>query len=459
MSPHRTDFAHGDIRKNMIDLALPLLAAQILNLLYNVVDRIYIARIPEVGTDALTGLGICFPIIAIITAFGNLFSMGGTPLCAMRQGEGREEEAENIIGNVFVMLLITSAVLMATIYPFRQPILYVFGASDVTFPYANDYLSIYLLGTFFAVVGLGMNNFINCQGFGRTGMITIAIGAVANIILDPIFIFLFDMGVKGAAIATIISQGISALWVMKFMTGPKAVLKLRIRAMKVKLRRITSIVSLGLSSFVMSVTGSAVQVVANSSLQFYGGDLYVCAITVINTIRDIVTLPALSLSNGSIPALSYRYGAKAYDEVRRGIRFLIGVFVSYAVIAWGILLCFPRILIRIFNSDPALLEIAVPSLRMFFLCFCMMALQFSGQTAFLALGKAKQATFFSPLRKAFIVIPLMVILPRFDGIGVHGIFLAEPISDLIGGGACFLTMILTVLPELKKKYRHIEHSL
>ncbi|MEE0775925.1 MAG: MATE family efflux transporter, partial [Bacillota bacterium] len=283
MTPHQTDFAHGDVRKNIIDLTLPLLAAQILNLLYNVVDRIYIARIPEVGTSALTGLGICFPVIAIITAFGNLFSMGGTPLCAMRQGEGRDDEAEQIIGNVFTMLLFTSAFLMAAIYLCKKPLLYRFGASDVTFPYANDYLSIYLLGTFFAVVGLGMNSFINCQGFGRIGMMTVTIGSLANIILDPIFIFALGFGVKGAAIATVISQGISALWVMKFLTSSKAVLRLKVSAMRVRLKRIASIVSLGFSSFVMSVTGSAVQVIANSSLQFYGGDLYVCAMTVLNT--------------------------------------------------------------------------------------------------------------------------------------------------------------------------------
>ena len=258
-------------------------------------------------------------------------------------------------------------------------------------------------------------------------------------------------GVKGAAIATVISQGISALWVMKFLTSSKAVLRLKVSAMRVRLKRIASIVSLGFSSFVMSVTGSAVQVIANSSLQFYGGDLYVCAMTVLNTIRDIVTLPAMSLSNGAIPALSYRYGAGAYDEVRRGIRFIIGAFVTYGVFAWGILMCFPHLLIQIFNSDPQLLEIAVPALRLFFIGFCLMTLQFSGQTTFLALGKAKQATFFSLLRKAFIVIPLMILQPRFQAIGVHGVFLAEPVSDLLGGGACFLTMLLTVFPELRQK--------
>lgn len=451
MRTHQTNFSTGNVYRNIMEVAVPMIIAQILNLLYNIVDRIYIGRIPEIGATALTGVGLCFPIITLITAFTYLFGNGGAPLCSMERGRGNEKEAEMLMGNTFVMLIGTGVILTATGLLFYRPILYTFGASDVTFPYASGYIKIYLLGTLSVMVTLGMNPFINSQGFGNMGMLTILIGAVLNIVLDPLFIFVFHMGVRGAAAATIISQFCSAVWVLRFLCGKKAVLTLKKSAMVISGKRVKDIISLGMSGFFMAFTNSLVQIVCNATLQTWGGDIYVGVMTVLNSVRDIFTMPVQGLTNGASPVMSFNYGEKAYDKIKKAIKFVTIVCVVYTFTGWGILKLAPEFFIHIFNNDPELLRKGVPALHIYFFGFCFMALQFTGQSVFVALGKAKRATFFSLLRKAFIVVPLTILLPHVNGLGTDGVFWAEPISNLTGGCACFFTMLATVLPELNGK--------
>ena len=450
MKAHQTDFSRGSVYRNIMEVAAPMILAQLLNLLYNIVDRIYIGRIPEVGTTALTGVGICFPIISLVSAFTYLYGNGGAPLCAMERGRGNEEEAEKLMGNSFFLLLVTGVVLLILGELFYRPVLYLFGASDATFVYAREYIRLYLLGTVFVMVSVGMNPFINSQGFCNMGMVSVLIGAALNILLDPLFIFGFRMGVKGAALATILSQLCSAVWVMWFLTSKKAVLKLKISCMRLEAARVKRILGLGVSGFIMSFTNSLVQVVCNATLQTYGGDIYVGVMTVLNSVREICTLPVQGFTNGASPVMSFNYGEKAFERVKKAIWFVTAVCVSYTVLIWGALRLAPAFFIRIFNDSPELLEKAVPSLHIYFFGFCFMALQFTGQSVFVALGKSRRATFFSLLRKAFIVAPLTVLLPRVANLGVDGVFWAEPISNLIGGCACFITMLCTILPELRK---------
>ena len=449
MKMHQTDFSTGSVYRNILEVAIPMTAAQILNLLYNVVDRIYIGRIPGAGKLALTGVGICFPIIALISAFTNLFGNGGAPLCSMERGRGNDNEAEKIMGTAFSMLSLCGIIIMLFSYIFYKPILFAFGASEVTFPYAKDYLNIYLSGTVFVMISVGMNPYINSQGFGNVGMLTVLIGAVLNIILDPIFIFTLNLGVKGAAIATVISQGVSCLWVLSFLAGKKAVLKLKRNTLKVKFQRLKSIIALGIPSFVMGFTNSLVQVTCNSTLQTFGGDLYVGIMTVLISVREIVSMPIMGLTHGAVPVMSYNYGEKAYGKVKKAIRFITVLCIVYTLIAWGLLVILPEAFIRIFNQDAELVATGVHSLKIYFFGFCFMAFQMAGQNTFLALGKAKQATFFSLFRKAIIVVPLTLILPNILNLGVDGVFLAEPVSNVLGGLACFTGMLITVKKVLK----------
>ena len=449
MQIHQTDFSTGSVQRNIVEVAVPMIAAQLLNLTYNIVDRIYIGRIAGEGTLALTGVGLCFPLITLITAFSLLYGNGGAPLCAIERGKGDEKEAQMLMGNTFAMLVLTGMVLTVLGLLFYRSVLYAFGASDVTFPYAQEYIRIYLLGTIFVMIVLGMNNFLSAQGFGNMSMLTVLIGEVLNIILDPIFIFALHQGVRGAAIATIISQGCSAVWVLRFLTGSKAQLRLTRESMRLQWQRIRKIVSLGMSGFIMAFTNGLVQVACNSTLQSFGGDLYVGVMTILNSVREIFTMPVQGLTNGASPVMSFNYGEKAYGKVKAGIRFTAIVCIVYTFAAWLVVKLFPEIFIRIFNGDAALVQASTPALHIYFFGFCFMALQFSGQSVFVALGKAKKATFFSLFRKAVIVVPLTLWLPHVGNLGVLGVYWAEPISNLIGGSACFITMLATVLPELK----------
>lgn len=441
----QNDFSRGSMARNILQMALPMTVAQLINILYNVVDRMYLGKLP--GHLSLTGLGLCLPIISILMGFANLCGMGGAPLCSIHRGKGEDGEAERILGNSFALLLLFGAGLTALGLAFRRPILYLFGASDLTFPYANDYLTIYLLGTPFVMIGLGMNPFINAQGFSRMGMMTVALGAAVNIVLDPIFIFALDMGVRGAALATVLAQGCSALWVLKFLTGRRALLRLRWNTLRLQAARVRRILALGTSGFVMSMTNSLVQVLCNASLQHYGGDLYVGVMTVINSIREVVSMPVQGITNGCQPVLGYNYGAGEYERVRRGIRFTTVLTVGYSVAAWALVMAVPELLIRIFNDEPELIAAGIPAFRLYFAAFFCMSFQFIGQSVFVGLGRSRSAVFFSLLRKAFIVAPLTLLLPGL-GMGVDGVFAAEPVSNVLGGLACLLTMYVTVYRRL-----------
>lgn len=447
----KNDFSKGSIAKNIMNMAIPMIVAQLVNVLYNIVDRIYISKMPENAFLALTGIGICLPIISIVMAFANLFGMGGAPLCSIERGRSNDKEAENIMGNSFIMLVSSGIILTILGLLIKDPLLYLLGASDDTFLYADQYITIYLLGNVFVMISLGMNHFINSQGFGRIGMMTVIFGAVVNIILDPIFIFVFDMGVQGAALATIISQFMSALWVLRFLTGKKAILRLKKSSFILKKDRVKRIIGLGTSGFVMQFTNSLVQFLSNATLQQFGGDLYVGIMTVINSVREFISMPVSGLGSGAQPVIGFNYGAGKHKRVKSSIKFATIISVSYNAFVWLLIQLFPGFFIRIFNSDMEVLKAGIPAIRIFYLCFFMMALQQAGQTAFVALGKSKHAVFFSLFRKVALVVPLVIVLPRLWGLGSIGVFLSEPISEVIGGIACFCTMILTVWKELKEE--------
>ncbi len=442
MTGRQNDFSQGSIPRNIMSLAIPMTAAQLVNVLYSVVDRIYLGHLPGSDSLALTGLGITMPIVSILMGFANLCGTGGAPLCSISRGEGDDREAERVMGNAFLLLLILGAAATVFFLALKGPILYLFGASPDTFPYADGYMTIYLCGTLFVMVSLGMNPFINAQGFGRVGMMTVLLGAAVNIALDPLLIFVFHMGVQGAALATVFSQALSAGWVLAFLTGKRAILRLRRVDLRLDGPRTKKIVSLGLAGFFVNMTNSLVQVVCNATLQTYGGDTYVGVMTIINSLREVFIMPVQGLTNGSQPVAGYNYGARQYGRVREAIRFSVGVTVAYSALFWAAAMALPGPLIRIFKSDPDILAAGVPALRIYFALFLFMSLQIAGQGVFTGLGRSKQAVFFSLLRKAVINAPLTLLLPLW--MGATGVFAAEAVSQLIGGLACFTTMYLTV---------------
>ena len=440
----KNDFSKGSVVKNILNLAVPMTLAQLINVLYNIVDRIYIGRIPDHATLSLTGIGLSLPMITMVTAFANLFGMGGAPLCSIERGRGNLEEAEKIMGNSFSMMMLFGVLLTGVGLLFKKPLLYAFGASDATWPFADAYITIYMLGSIFVMVGLGMNSFINSQGFGRIGMCTVLLGAAANLMLDPIFIFGLDMRIRGAALATVISQALSAAWILWFLTGKKAILRLKLSCMKPEFKRIKEITALGMSGFTMAITNCTVQVVCNATLQVYGGDLYVGIMTVINSLREVAIMPVHGVTNSAQPVMGFNYGAREYKRVKKAIVFTSVFSIFYTTLVWALLHGFPEFFIRMFNQDPALIEAGIPALRLYFFGFFMMSLQFAGQAVFVALGKSRQAVFFSIFRKVVIVTPLTLFLPSLLHMGTDGVFIAEPISNFVGGAACFGTMMLTV---------------
>ena len=447
MASVQHDFSQGSVKKLILSQALPLTVAQSVQLLYNIVDRIYIGHLEGVGELALTGLGITFPVIVLIAAFTALFGTGGSTLFAIARGKGDRTEAENVMGNVFALLLGFSVILFFVSYFFRRDILFLFGASEESFVYADQYLRIYLFGTAFSMLSTGLNGYINAQGFPKIGMLTTVLGAALNVALDPLFIFAFDMGVRGAALATVLSQAVSALWVLCFLTGKKAVVNLRLRSMRLRGDMLKSILSLGFPGFVMQGTNSLVSIACNTRLQLYGGDTYVAIMTVTNSIREMLFVPSMGITGGAQPILGYNYGAKKFERVKEGIRFATVVDVIYLLVAWITVMLIPGALMGLFTDNPVVVEQGSRMLNIYFFGFVFMALQASGQTTFQALGKAKQAIFFSLLRKAIIVVPLTFILPAV-GFGVEGVFLAEPVSNVIGGIAAFTTMWFMVYKKL-----------
>ena len=448
----RVDFENGTVTGNILEAALPMLVAQILNLLYNIVDRIYIARIAEVGTAALGAVGICFPLIVITTAFANLFGNGGAPLFAIQRGQKDERKAVAIMNTSFTMVCASAIVLMVVGFLFARPILILFGASDNSLVYALPYMMIYLLGTLPSMVAVGMNPFINAQGYSLIGMCSVAVGAGANLLLDPLFIFGLGFGVRGAAIATVLSQCLSAIFVFYFLTK-KSELKVRLlkkNEIAACMGYAKNIISLGMAGFIMQLTNSLVTICCNNVLSVTGGDIYISVMTIVSSVRQLVETPIHAMSEGSSPILSYNYGARRPARVRKAGMVMGALILAYSAVIWSIIILEPRPLIRIFSSDVQLTKDAVPALNQYFAAFIFMDLQYMGQTVFKSLNKKKQAIFFSMLRKVFIVVPLTYLMPYALHMGTDGVFLAEPVSNVIGGTLCFATMLITVLPELKR---------
>lgn len=448
MAEVKNDFSKGSIPKHVLNIAGPMILAQLIHVLYNIVDRMFIGRISEGATLAMSGLGLCLPIISIMMAFANLCGGGGAPLTSIARGRGELDEAEEVMGNAFTLLIIFSILIMVVGLAFCEPLLMAFGASEDTLPYALDYLRIYLLGTPFTLIGLGMNSFINAQGFAKDGMIKVLIGAIVNIILDPIFIFVFDMGVAGAAIATVISQAVSAVWTLYFLLGNRTILKIRKSRMVLKFNHVKRICTLGLANFIMGFTNSVVSAVCNTTLQTYGGDMYIAIMTIINSIREIVMLPCNGIASASQPVIGFNYGAKQYHRVLETIKFITITSFGAGFMIWLLVTLFPQAFIQTFSNDTSLIADGVHSVRLYFFGFFMMAFQGTGQSISLGLGKSKQAIFFSIFRKVIIVAPLTLILPKF--MGIDGVFVAEAISNYIGGGACYITMWFTIGKDMKR---------
>ncbi|MBQ2732750.1 MAG: MATE family efflux transporter [Clostridia bacterium] len=446
------DFGSGPVWRRIVDQAIPLTVAQLVHLLYNVVDRIYLGHMEDGDGLALTGVGLAFPVITLIMAFTALFGNGGVPLFSMARGAGDTEKAGKILGNSFCLLLSSAAVLTVLGYFFHKPLLFAFGASDESFVYAGQYLRIYLAGTFFSMLTTGLNGYINAQGKPRIGMLSVIIGAAVNIALDPLFIFVFDMGVAGAALATVISQAFSAAWVLSFLFGKGAVIPIKWENVRISADITKGIVKLGTVNFIMQGTNFLVQAASNSTLHTFGGDLYVGIMTVTTSVRDIFMLPVSGIVSGAQPVISFNYGAKKHRRVISGIDFNTAAGFIYTLFAWILVLAFPRFFFGIFSDKAEMLAPGVEMLKIYFFGFVFMALQFAGQSTFQALGDAKHAIFFSLLRKAVIVVPLTLILPHL-GFGVAGVFMAEPISNIIGGSASYLTMRLTVYRRLKKEIK------
>ena len=444
MTEQKHDFGTGSVERNIINMAVPMTVAQVLNLLYNLVDRMYIGHIPGASSLALTGVGITFPVISMITAFASLYGMGGAPLCSMARGKKDYEKARRIMQDAFWMLVITGILLTIVGFLIEKPLLYALGASDVTYPYASAYLKIYFIGNLFVMIGLGMNPFVNAQGFGTTGMVTVGLGALINILLDPLFIFVFHLGVQGAAAATVLSQLASAIWVVLFLMSKKPMLRLSLRWQMPDWNLVRQIVTLGMANFIVNFTNSLVQVVCNRQLQVYGGDLYVGVMTVLTSVRDVATMVVHGITSGAQPVISFNYGAGLKARVKRGIRFMTVVCIVYTCIVWVLTLAFPEVFIRMFNSEADLVAAAVPSMHLYFFGFCFMALQFAGQSTFQALGEARYAITFSIFRKVVIVVPLTILLPLISALGLKGVFIAEPISNVVGGCACFFTMLAVI---------------
>ena len=443
----QNDFSKGNIPRTITRLAIPMILAMLVNALYSVVDRIYIGHLSGVGQTALTGIGLCYPITMAIAAFSYLVGNGGGPLTSILRGAKDDEGAEKVLGNSITLLVLFGILVPLICFLIQKPVLYLFGASDATYPYAREYITIYLSGSLPVMLTLGLNPFLNAQGFTRTGMMTVLIGAVCNIVLDPLFIFVFGMGVRGAAIATVISQTVSAVWVIAFLLGKKNLIRVRKRFLRLQGDVSMRIMGLGVSTFIMNLTEAAISAVFNASLSRFGGDIYVTVMTVATSVSQLVFMPLSGFAQGAQPVTGYNYGAREYGRVKQCFWFLVKASVTYAVLAWLVLMIFPRQLIGIFNNDPTLMETAIPMFRVFFCMNFIMSLQMSAQNTFVAMGEAKKATFFALYRKVLLLIPLILILPRI-GFGITGVFAAEPVADTISALTCFTTFLLTAYRKL-----------
>ena len=430
------------IGKLMVSMAIPAVIAQIINILYSIVDRIYIGHIEGVGMDALTGVGVTFPIITLISAFSAFVGAGGAPLASIWLGKGDRKRAETILGNGVTMLVFFTVILMAFFYGFQRPLLYMFGASDATIGYASDYISIYLVGTIFVEFALGLNAFIISQGRSRTAMAAVLIGAAANIILDPIFIFVFQMGVKGAARATVISQALSALWTVGFLVGKRSSLTIKKEALKPDFSVIGRVMALGVSPFIMRATESLISIVLNSGLQRYGGDIYVGSLTIMQSVMQMYTAPLGGFTQGVQPIISYNFGAGNFDRVKKLYRSMIGICFLLSAGATALVIVFPEFFAGMFTNDPGLVELVGEMMPIFMCGMLVFGLQQGIQPVFLALGQAKLSLFIAVFRKVVLLVPLALILPlKF---GVMGIYYAEPVSDFISAATATTLFLVNI---------------
>ena len=443
------DFSKGKVSGIILKLGLPMMLAEFVHVLYNIVDRMYIGHMADGGTLALTGLGICFPLITLIGAFANLYSTGGATLATIARGAKEDRKAERIMGTSFTMLLLTGLALTVLLYLAAPVLLRLLGGDDETLPAAMGYFRIYVLGTIPVLISLGMNPFINAQGFPKIGMVTVILGAALNIVLDPLLIYTLNMGIRGAALATVLSQTASALWVLAFLRGKKA--NLRLTTLRPEMTELKGIMKLGATGFTFRVTNSITQAIVNIMLKTWGGALstiFVGAMSLINSIREIMGLPNSGIVAGAQNVMSYNYGAKLYRRVSSSIRFAFLSGLSVNIVMWLLVMVIPEPMIRIFTSDEQLIATAVVCARIFFGAFPFMAMQQAGQSTFVALNYPRYALFFSLLRKIVLVAPLTLLLPNL-GLGVYGVFWAELASQVIGATACFTTMYFVIWRQMK----------
>lgn len=442
------DFGSGSVWKHILNLAIPMLAARAVQMLYSVVDRIYIGHMPDASGMALTGLGLTFPIITLISAFTLLFSMGGSPLFSMARGEGNEKQARLIQSLTAVLLLGSSVILTILFLAGMKPLIFLFGATEESWPYARDYLSLFLLGTPLSMFATGMNTFINAQGYARSGMMTVLSGAIVNIALDPLFIFTFHMGIAGAALASILAQLVSFLWVFFFL-WKRTSLRLDFHQNFARPALIGKILKLGTASFIAYASNSVVQAVSNFSISLLDQQLYIGVLTIINSLREILFLPMDAVTSSCQPVISYNYGANKTERIWKAIRFTTISTVCWLLFAWVLIMTRPQIFLSLFTPDGQLIELGAQAVRTYYFGFFMMAFMMTGQSVFVALGFSGRASFFSLLRKIIIQVPLMFILPLTSHLGVTGVLLSEPISNWIGGLASYFCMIWTVRHHLK----------
>ena len=420
------------VGKLLLKLALPTVTAQIINMLYNIVDRIYIGHIPEIGEAALTGVGVCMPLIMIVTAFSAFAAYGGAPRASIYMGQGDHDSAEKTLGNCFAVQFIISVLLTAALLLWNRDFLMAFGASDKTIGYGVEYMNIYAIGTIFVQMTLGMNAFITAQGFARTGMFSVLIGAVANIVLDPIFIFGFDMGVAGAAWATIISQAMSCAWVLLFLCGKKTHLRLRVKYMRLSRKIILPSLALGLSSFIMQASESIISICFNSSLQSYGGDIAVGAMTILTSVMQFAMLPLQGLGQGAQPIISYNYGARSPERVKAAFKLLLKSSLVYSTLLWALVMLFPQAFAAMFTSSEALMTFTQKALRIYMACLLLFGIQIACQMTFTSLGNAKASILVAVMRKFILLIPLIYIMPLlFSADKTTAVYMAEPVADFI----------------------------
>ena len=450
MQTNEAKLGSAPLFRLMLGMGIATLIALIINLLYNFIDRMYIGHIPDVGATALTGVGLALPMIVIISAFSAFVGAGGAPLSAIALGRGDKEEAEKILGNGFSLLVLFSVVLMIVFFFIKKPMLYQIGASDATFPYADDYMTIYILGTFFVQVTLGMNPYITAQGCSRTAMVSTLIGAILNIALDPLFIFGFGMGIQGAALATVISQFVSAVWVLRFLTRKERSMGIRKEKLRLQGRVIAKLMALGISPFIMQATESMISIVMNSGLQKYGGDMYVGALTIMQSVMQFISIPVNGFTQGVQPILSYNYGAGNRERVKKTFSIMFAIVMTYTVLLTGTAMVFPVLFAKMFTDNAELVTLVSGVLPIFLGGMLVFGIQMSCQTTFLALGQAKVSLFIALLRKVILLIPLALILPKIMG-DVMFIYYAEPISDVTSAVTCGILFIFLFRRILKSE--------